>query len=235
MVTQQYVLAPTSLVSSIDKASKFKSIASAQNAWVGHKDTLGINFVIISSDGNHYDVMTKKIIALDKYIEMLRNVQFPQQKPEVQETTVPEPIVEKPVKATREQIKRAENAAQNLSDNIEAFASWLTAIVNDSACIGDAHANIDKEIVDVYHTIELSTFNACEGYKLAKRLQDTLKRRRVIKDSEAMLPLLADTAKNIKKAAESKNKRTYTYRVVTDLEIKEPKKKKNTKKEAAGN
>ena len=40
----------------------------------------------------------------------------------------------------------------------------------------------DQKITDIYHYIEFHPLNACQGYKMAKLLQDTLKERREIKN-----------------------------------------------------
>ena len=40
----------------------------------------------------------------------------------------------------------------------------------------------DQKITDIYHYIEFYPLNACQGYKMSKLLQDTLKERREIKD-----------------------------------------------------
>jgi hypothetical protein len=43
--------------------------------------------------------------------------------------------------------------------------------------------NNKNEIVDIYHYIEFYDLNACDGYKIYKKLQDALRERREIKDS----------------------------------------------------
>lgn len=40
----------------------------------------------------------------------------------------------------------------------------------------------EQKITDIYHYIEFHPLNACQGYKMSKLLQDTLKERREIKD-----------------------------------------------------
>lgn len=44
-------------------------------------------------------------------------------------------------------------------------------------------STLDKEQSDVLHMIEFGNFNACEGYKLAKRLQEIRWARRNAKDT----------------------------------------------------
>lgn len=41
----------------------------------------------------------------------------------------------------------------------------------------------DREVSDIYHDIELKSFNAYQGWLYCKRLQDVLKRRRKIKNT----------------------------------------------------
>ncbi|MGG0793680.1 hypothetical protein ABE137_06700 [Brevibacillus laterosporus] len=40
---------------------------------------------------------------------------------------------------------------------------------------------LDKKISDAYHDMENLKFNACQGYKVAKHLQEILQKRRIIK------------------------------------------------------
>lgn len=48
-------------------------------------------------------------------------------------------------------------------------------------------SKVDKEISDIKHFIEFHPLNACQGYKMAKMLQECLKERRSIKDESAIL------------------------------------------------
>lgn len=43
-------------------------------------------------------------------------------------------------------------------------------------------SEVDKEVVDIYHSIEDSNFNVCDGYKMYKLLRETLRERRDIKN-----------------------------------------------------
>lgn len=45
----------------------------------------------------------------------------------------------------------------------------------------------DQKITDIYHYIEFHPLNACQGYKISKLLQDTLKERREIKNEIEIL------------------------------------------------
>lgn len=50
----------------------------------------------------------------------------------------------------------------------------------------------DKEISDIYHTIEKINFNASDGFKIYKDLQITLQRRRDIKNEIDILKQIKD-------------------------------------------
>lgn len=45
----------------------------------------------------------------------------------------------------------------------------------------------DKRVADVYHQVEYTKFNACDGYKLAKKMQDALRIRRGIKNEMSVM------------------------------------------------
>ena len=45
----------------------------------------------------------------------------------------------------------------------------------------------DKNVSNVYHQIEYQNFNACEGYKLAKKMQIALRERRSVKNEMAVI------------------------------------------------
>lgn len=54
----------------------------------------------------------------------------------------------------------------------------------------DKMSEIDKEICDIQHFIELTPLDIQRGYKLAKQLQDALQERRRLKDNYEMLRIL---------------------------------------------
>ena len=51
----------------------------------------------------------------------------------------------------------------------------------------DLQSEVDKEISDIYHYIELNNLNAYQGWLMYKMLQYRLKRRRVIKDELSII------------------------------------------------
>ena len=89
----------------------------------------------------------------------------------------------------------------------------------------------DQEISDVLHIIELSLFNAYEGYKYSRELQITLQKRREIKNELASLRQLKqslDSGNGMKENLVKMNKKIrdrnkvvlekkYTPRVRSDL------------------
>ena len=87
-------------------------------------------------------------------------------------------------------------------------------------------AKTDLETIDIEHKIELTNFNANEGYMLAKEMKDVRVRRRKIKDTITLLETMSkqfDLNKlgtAVEKAEAKLDTRTYTPRVREDLFIK---------------
>lgn len=78
----------------------------------------------------------------------------------------------------------------------------------------------DKNISKLYHDLEVSKFNACEGYYFAKNLQELLQKRRLVKSELHRLEsihnvLIQSVGDRLKKAKtvveESKNKHKDWY------------------------
>ena len=84
-------------------------------------------------------------------------------------------------------------------------------------------SRVDMEIVDIEHKIEMSNFNAYEGYKLAKEMQNARRKRREIKDNLEVLEAMeahksSESLHNVINAVETKQaQRTYTPRIRADL------------------
>lgn len=53
-----------------------------------------------------------------------------------------------------------------------------------------AHSDVEKKLVDLYHYIEFSHFDAAQGYKAYKMLHDLLIRRREIKQQVAIFQVI---------------------------------------------
>lgn len=82
----------------------------------------------------------------------------------------------------------------------------------------------DKAIEDMLHVIELGTFNACQGYEIAKNVKELRQKRRKMKDELTALNLLIpdeqmDKAKlnagTCAKWLRNMDSRTYTFRDTT--------------------
>lgn len=65
-------------------------------------------------------------------------------------------------------------------------------------------SSLDKELSAVYHEIEGESFDVYRGYELAKRAQDVLKRRRVVKDELARMNSVGHTLDNAVKDADKR-------------------------------
>lgn len=94
-------------------------------------------------------------------------------------------------------------------------------------------SRLDKEQCDLLHMIELSgKFSACDGYKLAKRLQDIRIERREAKNIKesvdksrstidkyrTLRKSLVDTSRVVGEATQTQGARTYTTRVVDSMD-----------------
>lgn len=64
---------------------------------------------------------------------------------------------------------------------VSQIESTLINLKGDMKKLSLKMSQYDKEVNEIYHKIEIAKFNACEGYYLAKNLQDTLQKRRLIK------------------------------------------------------
>lgn len=102
-------------------------------------------------------------------------------------------------------------------------------IIEDSSdMVSTTYSEYDQEINDIYHAIELYNFNASEGYKFSKMLQETLQRRRTLKSAQSVNALVKrifkedNTLSSISHSAiqgyENLNKpKSYTPRKLTSL------------------
>jgi Mg2+ and Co2+ transporter CorA len=113
------------------------------------------------------------------------------------------------------------------------FAQLLSKIEQEWDQIYEEIHKTDCEAGDLLHEIELTNFNAYEGYKLAKQLQEVRQKRRKLKDTQEILQHLKDfydnnkqlhitlfkLIKEMQKTKESLQSRSYTPRIRTDLKI----------------
>lgn len=118
-------------------------------------------------------------------------------------------------------------------DNIDLLLSTIDDSINTFEENKNSIIDRDKEVVDLYHEIELTNFNAYEGYRLAKELQTVLKERRECKNENRTLEILVDflnknpqlkngliqCSNRIKQSEASVDRQKYSPRIRTDLEI----------------
>lgn len=80
----------------------------------------------------------------------------------------------------------------------------------------------DKIICDVEHKLEFNRLNACELCKCAKTIQDTMRRRRTVKNEMEKLAIIKrfvtsqDLIQQLSKKISEIGSRTYTPRVLND-------------------
>ena len=104
----------------------------------------------------------------------------------------------------------------NLSDQFKAMKGnkeWLL----------EMESNVDKEISDILHYIEFYSFNACDGYKLAKELKNLRLKRRDIKNQLEVINIISNHTCNMladgktNKALCNIENKQYTPRVLTEI------------------
>ncbi|HHW03390.1 MAG TPA: hypothetical protein GXX35_11400 [Thermoanaerobacterales bacterium] len=99
-------------------------------------------------------------------------------------------------------------------EKIKAFAEILSTIDDEWSQLHQQLQQCDLESSDLLHEIELSKFNACEGYLLAKKLQEVRRRRREIKNTQEILQCIKDFAGN------NKNLAIALYKLIKSMEEK---------------
>lgn len=95
---------------------------------------------------------------------------------------------------------------QKIVENIDLLNSILPELQELVTMDKKLHENlmqelsiVDTEISDILHAIEFGRFNASEGYKLAKTLQDARNKRREVKSKLEVVDSLQQLKNNIKK------------------------------------
>jgi DNA-binding transcriptional regulator GbsR (MarR family) len=119
------------------------------------------------------------------------------------------------------------------SKYLKEIDSVILNLNTDINRLNQKRSEYDRLVSQHYHKIEHSNFNACEGFYLAKDLQETLRKRRLIKEEcERLIMLrnsiqqtqiqqnLGNARKSIKKSIQKSNnwkcnwKYTYTIEEV---------------------
>lgn len=124
----------------------------------------------------------------------------------------------------------------DLLNDTEQTAMALRAIITEIPKMFEFNSqgiNIcEKETQDLLHLIELTSFDACKGYKLSKDIQDVRIRRRELKDQNEVLEPLVELTRRMKTFENEINKcigeirrikkrhemRSYKMRVREDLQ-----------------
>lgn len=81
----------------------------------------------------------------------------------------------------------------------EKLLNYLTEMELEYNNTCKAAIRADKEVQDLLHDMELTNFNACEGYIMAKKMQEVRRRRRVLKDDIETFKILKENTSHIPK------------------------------------
>lgn len=116
-----------------------------------------------------------------------------------------------------------ENELDKIKKDVNLFSDTLKDLRKRKQELLDLQSEVDKEISDIYHYIELNNLNAYQGWLMYKMLQYRLKRRRVIKDELSIIKHLVKCNINTQSLSEiqdmikNMDNRKYTPRVLSDL------------------
>jgi hypothetical protein len=97
-----------------------------------------------------------------------------------------------------------------LFDDIDQLANILRTIINETPKLYEHNKQsielLEKEIMDIEHVIELTTFNASKGFFLAKDIQKARIKRRELKDKNEMLQPIVDVVTRMRTFQNDLNK-----------------------------
>lgn len=116
-----------------------------------------------------------------------------------------------------------ENELDKIKKDVNLFSDTLKDLRKRKQELLDLQSEVDKEISDIYHYIELNNLNAYQGWLMYKMLQYRLKRRRVIKDELSIIKHLVkcnidtQSLSEIQDMIKNMDNRKYTPRVLSDL------------------
>lgn len=116
-----------------------------------------------------------------------------------------------------------ENELDKIKKDVNLFSDTLKDLRKRKQELLDLQSEVDKEISDIYHYIELNNLNAYQGWLMYKMLQYRLKRRRVIKDELSIIKHLVkcnidtQSLSEIQDIIKNMDNRKYTPRVLSDL------------------
>lgn len=136
-------------------------------------------------------------------------------------------VINKPVK------NRLDAALAQYSNTAEKISKWSESVTKIAEFAREAEAQkteltnalseVDKEITDIQHYIELGTFNAYQGWEAFSFLRSCLIRRRQIKDELVVVSSICDcpigtsALSNVLTTAKGVDKQVYGPRVLRGL------------------
>lgn len=82
---------------------------------------------------------------------------------------------------------------KTVNDVVQSLADSLSEMQEQFDTLSRIQSACDRQVASIYHEIETATFNACDGYKYAKKLQEALKQRRTVKNQVHAMKRLVDT------------------------------------------
>ena len=112
---------------------------------------------------------------------------------------------------------------ENVKSLICDLSDQFKTMKGNKEWLQDMHSRVDQEISDILHYIEFFSFNACEGYKLAKELKELRLKRRDIKNQLEAINIISQHTCNMltdgktNKALSSIESKQYTPRVLKEL------------------
>lgn len=110
------------------------------------------------------------------------------------------------------------------ADMIDSLIDIVSGLSERSADLIAELSRADKEISDIYHNIELTSFNAYQGYMYCKQLQTVLRNRRRIKNEIEIIgyvgrmSLNKDGANQLSKSIDGMAGRKYRMRIADQEE-----------------
>lgn len=122
---------------------------------------------------------------------------------------------------TTEKLKNGLSSLQSSLETISSALSSLPTLETLEKELGD----YNSEVIDIIHYIEFTNLDACNGYLIFKKLQDTLIHRRILKEQIAVMQKLCGISvftTCVTKASEKINEETietknYVPRIDTEL------------------
>ena len=135
-------------------------------------------------------------------------------------------------KSISEQIKNNEGICykdetpgeyQEIKQKINDLSNTIQTLLSEKDNLVNSLSEVNGKEQDILHYIEFNKFNAAEGYKLSKRLQDIRKKRRIIKNKIDIINVIKQDncydliyGKTLERLDGIKN-RKYSPRVLNDL------------------